>query len=301
MPGLNGNFDDLCAELQRMILEELTLPDLICFADTRRENAVSVSEYMDGQHKMLLQTFVEDIRGFNELLDATGTVISGSSALHLFQAKVNALKLGDMDLYVTHEFEEEVINYLKTTEKYKVEHKSERKEEYDSAAIKKIFKLEREGKKMDVIITDWASSIIPILQFHSTVVMNYITARSVVSLYPNWTKENKGLVNPRMYLENTTNLRTVIALMKYANRGYNLSAEPFDLGIHNCDMNGYCPRSFRNTIDEDTLHWDFKKIKTMGETVVACQDMAVVTWQLGGEDCEEEGDQRALAYIGVGA
>jgi hypothetical protein len=38
----------------------------------------------------------------------------------------------------------------------------------------------------------------------------------------------------------------------------------------------------------------------MGKTVVACQDMAVVTWQLGGEDCEEEGDQQALAYIGIG-
>ncbi|KAG1780904.1 hypothetical protein EV702DRAFT_963291 [Suillus placidus] len=300
MHSLNGNFDDLCAELQRMILEELVLPDLMSFVDTRTENAASVSEYMDERHKMLLQTFVEDVKGFNDLLDTTGTVISSSSALHLFQAKVNALRL-HMDIYVTHKFEEEVMSYLKATEEYKVKHKSERKTEHDSSAIQKIFKLEKGDKKIDVIITDWASAIIPILQFHSTVVMNYITARTLVSLYPNWMKENRGLVNPCMYLDNTTNLRTVLALMKYVNRGFDLSAEPFDLGVHNCDMSRYCPRATRNTIDGDTLHWDFKKIKTMGETAVACQNMSVVTWQLGGEDCEEDGDQQSLTYIGVGA
>ncbi|KAG1878820.1 hypothetical protein F4604DRAFT_1679708 [Suillus subluteus] len=106
----------------------------------------------------------------------------------------------------------------------------------------------------------------------------YMTVRSFASLYPEWTKEMKNLVNPRMYLDGTTNVRTVTALIKYER---------------------ILPNALTNTIDGDTPRWDFNKVKTVGNTSVPCSDMAVVMWRLGGEDCEEDGNDRNPAYIGV--
>ncbi|KAG1811918.1 hypothetical protein EV424DRAFT_1302830, partial [Suillus variegatus] len=160
------------------------------------------------------------------LLERTGTVISGSSMLHLFQAKSAAITLRDMDIYATHEFEGEILSHLKEKEGYKEDLKTERKAEYNTSAIKRIYKLEKGKKKIDLIITEWASAIVPILQFHSTAVMNYMTARTFVSLYPKWTKDMKSLVNPRMYLHDSTNIQTVTALMKYVRHGFHVTAEP---------------------------------------------------------------------------
>ncbi|KAG1844561.1 hypothetical protein C8R48DRAFT_544869, partial [Suillus tomentosus] len=160
------------------------------------------------------------------LLDRTGSIVSGSSVLHLVQAKATAVHLRDMDVYATIEFENIVMEYFKMTEGYKVVNKSSRKDGYDSSAVIKVYKLEREGKKVDIIFTDMASAIVPILQYHSTAVMNYITARSLISLYPRWTTEKKSLVNPRLYSENCTNIRSVLALMKYVRRGFHMTTEP---------------------------------------------------------------------------
>ncbi|KAG2028953.1 hypothetical protein BDR03DRAFT_824753, partial [Suillus americanus] len=154
------------------------------------------------------------------------TMISRSSALHLFQAKSGAVAVKDMDIYATHEFEEEILNHFKTQEGYKVTLISHRKTEYDSSVVNKVYKMEKETKKVDLIITEWASTIMPILQYHSTAVMNYMTACTFISLYPKWIKDMKSLVNPRMYLQDTTNIRTVEALMKYVGRGFNITAEP---------------------------------------------------------------------------
>ncbi|KAG2038930.1 hypothetical protein BDR03DRAFT_953141 [Suillus americanus] len=83
------------------------------------------------------------------------------------------------------------------------------------------------------------SPIVPILQYHSTVVMNYMTARTFVSLYPEWIKEKKSLLNPAVCMDNKINLQTVLALMKYVRRGFYVSAEPFQMGMHNCDRSTY--------------------------------------------------------------
>ncbi|KAG2037876.1 hypothetical protein BDR03DRAFT_982062 [Suillus americanus] len=159
--------------------------------------------------------------------------------------------------------------------------------------------MEKETKKVDLIITEWASAIMPILQYHSMAVMNYMTARTFISLYPKWTKDMKSLVNPCMYLQDTTNIRTVEALMKYVGRRFNITAEPFKLGIHNCLSSMYCPSTTRNTLDDETLWWDFKEIETVGNMTITCGDMAIIIWCLGGNDCVEDGDNDSTTYIGV--
>ncbi|KAG1875263.1 hypothetical protein C8R48DRAFT_543622, partial [Suillus tomentosus] len=148
------------------------------------------------------------------------TVISGSSALHLFQAKSTAITLQDMDIYAMHEFEEKILSHLKEKEGYKEGLKTKRKAEYNTSAIKRIYILEKGKEKIDLIITEWVSAIVPILQFHSTAVMNYMMVHTFISLYPKWTKDMKSLVNPQMYLHDSTSIQMVTALMKYVRHGF---------------------------------------------------------------------------------
>lgn len=296
----NGDLDKLCGELQSMILDELSLPDLIVFGKTRKENQEGVKDYMEKRRKSLFSTFIKDVDGFTDMMEETGTIIGGSSALQLFQAKSEAFVLWDMDVYVTKDFEEEVIDHLKEDEDYKVTRTVMRKRNYDSSSIIKVNKLARGNQMIDVIVTDWASAIVPILQYHSTAVMNYITARTFTSLYPKWTRDKKSLVNPAVYLDDKSDVSTALALMKYVGRGFNVSAEPFELGAHNCHRSAYCPGTTRNTIDDDTLRWQFTPRKTIGKTMIACEEMAIIVWCLGGQDCEE-GDGMCQAYIAVTA
>ncbi|KAG1793646.1 uncharacterized protein HD556DRAFT_1443437 [Suillus plorans] len=255
---------------------------------------------MDTRRRGLLKTFVEDVDGFMRLMEHMGTVILGLSALHLIQAKMEALELNDLDVYVTHEFDKEVVKHMKG-KGYEMKWESERKTEYDGSAMKKIYKLMKNEREVDIIVTNWAGAIVPIVQYHSTAVMNYMTAHSLVCMYPEWTKNCQSLVNPQMYLNNGTNICTVMALMKYVRRGFCMSADPFKFSVHNCNMSGYCPNAVRNTIDGDTMRWNFEEVKMVGRMTVTCKDMAVVIWRLGGGECEEDSDEKNPGYIGVGA
>lgn len=249
---------------------------------------------MEKRRNDVLGTFVEDVDGLLSLLERTGTIISGSSALHLVQAKAGSVGLRDMDIYATLKFEDEVMDYLQAAEGYKVISKGGRKKGYDTSAVQKVSELNKEGKKIDIIITDWPNATMPILQCHSTAVMNYITAHSLVCLYPQWTKEKKSLVNPRMYLEDGTNVRGVMALMKYVRRGFQVTTEPFELGTHDCHQSAYCPNTMRNTMDGDTLHWDFKRVNTVGDIPVTCDE---IVWRLGGNECKEGRDEINPPFI----
>lgn len=180
--------------------------------------------------------------------------------------------------------------------------------DYDSSAICKIYKLVRGERKVDIIITDWKCALAPILQFHSTAVMNYITARSIVCLYPHWATANKSFIHPRLYLEHMTHLRTVHILMKYKRRRFLLSADPFHLGEYVCEggeedgrKSRYCPHALRSTVDRDVLMWDFGPTQTLGNTTITCQDMPIMVWCLGGHECVEGDKDETISYMLVSA
>ncbi|KAG1830424.1 hypothetical protein EV424DRAFT_1343643 [Suillus variegatus] len=100
---------------------------------------------------------------------------------------------------------------------------------YDSNVITKIYKLVNGEEQIDIIVTHWDCAIAPILQFHSTVVMSYIKADSILIMYPEWVYDRKpeSFVHSRLYMEGKTNTRTIEAL--YTERGFKLYAEPFKL------------------------------------------------------------------------
>jgi hypothetical protein len=209
-----------------------------------------------------------------------------------------------MDVYVTEAFEKQILDHLKEKEGYGGVKEIVCKRDYDSSAISKIYKLQKGGKKIDLIITDWTCAIAPILQFHTTCVMNYVTARALVCLYPRWTCENKGFVNPRLYQDAYTNLKTVDGLMKYVRRGFRISADPFRLADHDCGeevidspKTGYCPHKLRSTVDEEVLRWDFQPTETLGGTTITSNTEGIMVWCLGGWQCKEGDKEETISLM----
>jgi hypothetical protein len=286
----------------------MSLPELINFANTRKENRSGIGHYIGMRRIKLLWRFVNDADAFISLMDCTGTVLSGSCALSLIQAEQGALMTRDMDVYTTLKFEKEVVDHFKDKEGYECMKEIERKTEYNSSAIFRIHKLQRGEKQADIIVTHWKCALAPIFQFHSTAVMNYVTARSIACLYPRWTTKNKSFINPRMYLDNLTHLRTLHGLMKYRRRGFKMSADAFHLGEHICETDernrkkiGYCPHNMRSTVDNDVLIWNFGPNQTLGDTTITCGDMPIMVWCLGGHECMEGDKNETIAYVLVSA
>ncbi|KAG1880092.1 hypothetical protein F4604DRAFT_1679204 [Suillus subluteus] len=304
----NGYIGLLSTEVQTNIIEEMALPELMDFANTRKENRDGIGHYIAMRWTKLLWCFVSDADAFINLMDRTGTVLSGSCAVSLIQAERGAIVPRDMDVYTTVKFETEVVDHFKSKEGYECMKEIERKTEYDSSAILKIHKLEKGEKQVDIIVTHWKCALAPILQFHSTAVMNYVTAWSIVCLYPRWTTTNQSFINPHMYLENLTHLRTLHVLMKYRRRGFTVSADPFHLGEHVCETrgrskkkSGYCPHSMRSTVDNDVLIWDFGPTQMLGKTTITCRDMPIMVWCLGGHKCMEGDKNEMIVYMIVSA
>ncbi|KAG2127796.1 hypothetical protein BD769DRAFT_1356915, partial [Suillus cothurnatus] len=242
------------------------------------------------------------------LLNKTGSVVSGSCVLSLVQAERGGTIPKDMDVYITEKYEAEVLNHFKEEEGYECTQEMVTKPEYESSVVYKIHKLVKKNKQVDVIITHWKCAIAPILQFHSTAVMNYITADSIVCLYPRWTTANKSLIHPRMYLENLTHLSMLNALMKYQKRGFHMSAEPFHLGDHVCEegqdnrkKSGYCPHALRSTVDGEIFRWNFRLTQTLGNTTIMCHDLPIMVWCLGGHECVEGNKDETISFMLVSA
>ncbi|KAG1753296.1 hypothetical protein EDB19DRAFT_1627122 [Suillus lakei] len=274
------------------------------FAQTRIKNQEGITEYIAKRHAGLFRAYVHDVDALIKVLDCTGSLVSGSSALSLVQAEAQAIMTQDMDFYVTEPFEAEVARHFKDKEGYVSKQDVKKKPEYDSSAISKIIKLAKGDKKIDVITTHWTCAIAPILQFHSTAVMNYITAQSIVCLYPRWTAASMSFVNLQMYLNAKTNLCMVEVLMKYIRRGFKISADSFRLGDHDCEENkedskqsGYCPHKIRSMVDNEVLKWDFRPMQTLGDTSITCQDMRVMAWCLRGFECADGNKEATISYM----
>lgn len=73
----------------------------------------------------------------------------------------------------------------------------------DAACIKSVTKLTRKNRKIDVIESAERLAIASIVHFHSTLVMNYLTADSLVLLYPRLTLERYWVVQDNVPQQNT--------------------------------------------------------------------------------------------------
>ncbi|KAJ7705913.1 hypothetical protein B0H16DRAFT_1223987, partial [Mycena metata] len=151
------------------------------------------------------------------LLRITRGLISGSAALLM----VTDMEFhpGDLDIYVPASQDKTALSLAQKRLGYELKSSSARTYE-NNAEIKRVHLLVKGHNKINIITTKGENAAIAVFRFHSTVVMNILTAWGLYCAYPSLTLKGKGVANlPVMLAEASYTLRTRECYEKYRNRG----------------------------------------------------------------------------------
>jgi hypothetical protein len=110
---------------------------------------------------------------------------------------------GDLDLYTPHGIAQDVIDfflakgytkYIKPNQEQTVLVSEETEYFHEISRLSTVTKLVRGDRRIDVLESDSDSVMDPIAWFHSTMVMNYLTDKSFVMLYPAFTLDKFSIL-----------------------------------------------------------------------------------------------------------
>ncbi|KAF9072630.1 hypothetical protein BDP27DRAFT_1320313 [Rhodocollybia butyracea] len=240
---------------QDLVIRELSPQDRLYYSLINRECYEIVSSFNRRAfrvEKVLLRFFNQsEIDQFRMIQYHTGTLISGSTALQFFDLTI--YEDSDLDLYVDIRYCSPLgkfllrIGYQFQPFKYQkskfdealaeaVSHdidvrirRSEDQEsretwEYETRGIASVFNFIRDGRMVQVIVSERCAMDV-ILAFHSTCVINIISASHAYSLYPRATFIDRvALRNLRF---RSTQARHDAAREKYGQRGWAMVGSPF--------------------------------------------------------------------------
>ncbi|KAG2135278.1 hypothetical protein DEU56DRAFT_913393 [Suillus clintonianus] len=288
------NFIDLYVEVRENVMDSLDLAELSLFASANSVLHSAVEKYIQRRRLIIFALFINNPQEFIGILQITDSVISGSAALNIVQARQGAVEINDLDVYTTLANFGDLIRFFTDKEHYKIVGDFHRPPPgpYNNTGIAKVFRLKKKERKIDIIVTHLTAAASLIFQFHNTIVMNFISAEAVFCAYPGWTLNMLGLVHPRMYKQNGTNLSTIKALAKYMKRGFSLYSDIAELGPHDsqCIKTYYCPQITRSTNDKGKVAWVFNRTGRESGTVGSVMhiDKSAIVWCLGGDQCADE-------------
>ncbi|KZV58845.1 hypothetical protein PENSPDRAFT_550431, partial [Peniophora sp. CONT] len=153
----------------------------------------------------LLAPFFAHTDEFREVQSRTGALVSGSTALQLFDRTRYAH--ADLDVYVEYRYALQIVQHICEREQYGFQPRRpycETPDEtigmaimhptsyssYNTAGIAAVLDFAREGQRVQVIVS-YRSPMDVILNFHSSCVMNVITHSKAYSLFPQLTFEKR--------------------------------------------------------------------------------------------------------------
>jgi hypothetical protein len=139
---------------------------------------------------------VSDPLGFRKVLDMSGSVVSGSSVVWFLQRGPEDWAPADLDVYTAYGKSSSVIDWF-CKDGYTIIREPpilDATYMVEGSKVLRITKLQKEDKRIDIMETVSMHSMKPILSYHSTVVMNYISANSIGVFYPKLFFDNKGYI-----------------------------------------------------------------------------------------------------------
>ncbi|KAJ7205104.1 hypothetical protein C8J57DRAFT_1100376, partial [Mycena rebaudengoi] len=240
-----------------------------------------------------LRLFVDHPAALLSVLAATRSVVSGSLPLAVISGWRFVPR--DLDIYVPESEERKLLSMLREAfglleVKFHVfNHRYD-----DCIAVKSSRWLTTGGggRTVNVLTCVGESAILPVFHFHSTVVMNFISARGLYCAYPKLT--TRRLAIPRfvrdMSVRKARALR--ICFAKYMSRGFKFYVDLDGVGKrgHVCGRDSSCPVTFRTLYDGAGLF-----VPREGGSVYSGErsrlDMLVyderhsAAWMLGGSHC----------------
>ncbi|EAU84479.2 hypothetical protein CC1G_01475 [Coprinopsis cinerea okayama7 len=232
-------WDGLSAELQDEIIGYLSLRELhlLCQSEDRENLA---RDHLFRRVQAYLGEWGLEIKSTLSVMGATNTVLSGSVGTAVVQGDLD-WHPNDLDFYTVREGLESFCEHLQEQgykqhlmkEKDYGEMREDGQEgvgldflgfrRYVHGGLDRVLTFRNENaKKINVVVSCSASPFVPILYFHSTVVMNVITADGVGCFYPDTIRSRIGIVNTGMAVSGQPTMfeRREKALNKYRDRGY---------------------------------------------------------------------------------
>jgi hypothetical protein len=313
----------LPVELVSKVWSFMTIAQLLHYAMTSSANYNDVHNGIRDSVHRVLSHFCADTNRFLGMLRTEHVCVSGSVVVHVLHGV--SFKGGatvesgwfphDADVYVPLPkeggFQLAFVDYMIEVEGY---HKTEpvvsaitpfTPDGYVSyMEVKEVVRLRKGYLKMDVILSASPFSLMPIMRFHSTLVMNCITGNGIWSAYPSRTCARQGICNPMVFTLDhiapklpPANVRS--AFRKYARRGFDIRMGPTSWANddHVCTKHGSCPQTFRTVEDWGCM---YVSLRAIGEDTglgsrkgsvsrdVSTEDAHVV-WLLGGRACNRYG------------
>jgi hypothetical protein len=212
----------------------MDLAQLMAFSGTSKLFRRIVKAFINRFVHQTIRPFFNDSTLFLNLLHHTRSVLSGSLALSLlFPCNSHSTwKCGDADILVPREHKSAVITFLKAAFGYEVIHMfaSDLTHNPDSRIHEVVRMLYKDkDKQVDIIISDSDSSILPIWRFHSTIVMNFVSADGIYCAFPSHTLRYRGIVNPIHIQSGLPSSRIENCIQKYKSRGFDISTHTNDV------------------------------------------------------------------------
>ena len=157
---------------------------------------------------------------------------------------------------------------------------------YCHSKIHTILNLSNGIRSLDIVVSQKNMGLPPIFHFHSTAVMNFISANHIFCAYPALTFHGLSMVNLGPLYVGCRGRNTFNALRKYMEQGFRHinCAEAHQYNI-------LCKTSPRTLTDGRGMWVDIKRlpyVSVSSKDIFSCFECMDVCWILGGMVCDTE-------------
>lgn len=226
-----------------------------------------------------------------ELLDILRTcdaVISGSTALHLLLPETGtSWTPKDLDIYVPLATSRFLLKRLQY-EGYTIHSELQTNvANYTYSHVHGVVVVCKGQRKIDVVISRTSTALSPIFQFHSTAVMNFVSADTIFCSYPKLTLRRLSLVNAGPLYCSPDRRAVLDAVRKYQTRGIQYIRCQDLHGVKNT-----CKVSTRTITDAAMMWFNVEGLPRAShslENVFWQFGVLDLQWILGGMTCGLEG------------
>ncbi|KIM24318.1 hypothetical protein M408DRAFT_234538 [Serendipita vermifera MAFF 305830] len=189
-------------EITPNISSFLSLQDCLSLSQTCKTTRIWQKRVLLYKTNSLLEPFVKNPKELRDIMNQTGSIVSGSSALWLICGFPKEWSAGDLDMYCAKGQGHILVKYFRT-QGYQVipppviETGGLGSSFFSTSGLHSATKLERKGRKVNILESPTDSALHPLTRFHSSVVMNYITSSEIGVLYPTLTLRNIAIVQTK--------------------------------------------------------------------------------------------------------
>ncbi|PPQ74218.1 hypothetical protein CVT24_001132 [Panaeolus cyanescens] len=243
-----------------------------------------------------------------------GAKLSGSVLIRLIHPD-DKFEPDDLDFYIEAAVENEAIDflikhgYIWSKPQFDINRSTSSQSQTNysyphSSSYTRLYRLclpqSHGGKSINLIVSK-GKSILPILCFHSTQVMNYLSHHGLVILYPDTTLNHIGISNTPGNISDMAPLAQA-GIRKYEQRGWTFKYSR-QLAPHKCSLHPYCAQFLRSIHDHAVLHVPTLYYALQDETIVQearMKDAMLGNWRLaGGKNClkTSSASNHGYAYV----